>query len=98
MTTLHLSLRRPGAFVPVVMSLVALALVFGQIAFVGTARQADEGAVAHLWQILIAGQLPIIGFFAVRFLPQQPKQTLLVLALQVIAMLAACVPVFLLHW
>lgn len=98
MTHLHPALRQPSAFVPIIMSLVALALVLGQIVLVGTARQADEGTAAHLWQILIVVQLPIIAFFAIRHLPQQPKQALLVLAVQLVAGLAACVPVFLLHW
>jgi hypothetical protein len=80
------------------MSLVALGLVLGQLALVGTARQADEGAAAHLWQLLIAVQLPIIAFFALRSLPRQPKHALLVLTLQIMAVLAACAPVFLLHW
>jgi len=30
-------------------------------------------------------QLPIAGYFAVKWLPKQPKQSLMVLALQVVA-------------
>lgn len=90
--------RRPSAFLPVAMSLGALALVLGQIVFVGIARQADEGAVAHLWQLLIAAQAPVIVFFVIKYLPKQPRQTLLVLAVQGLAVLAACAPVFLLRW
>ncbi|HEX9415061.1 MAG TPA: hypothetical protein VF916_16275 [Ktedonobacterales bacterium] len=98
MTTTNPTLRQPSAFLPVTMSLVALALVLGQIAFVGVARQADEGTAAHLWQILIAAQVPIIAFFAIKYLPQKPKPAMLILALQVIAVLTACAPVFFLHW
>ena len=98
MTTRTLSVKQPSIFLPVAMSLVALALVLGHIAFVGVARAADEGAIAHTWQLLIAGQIPFIVYFAVKYLQQQPKQALLVLALQVMAILAACAPVFLLHW
>jgi hypothetical protein len=54
------------------MSLTALALVIGHILLIGTARQADEGAEAHLWQLLMAAQVPVIGFFAVRWLPRAP--------------------------
>jgi hypothetical protein len=80
------------------MSLAALAMVPGQLALVGVARQPDEGAAAHIWQILIAAQLPIIAFFAIKYLPQRPKRALIVLAIQATAVLAACAPVFLLHW
>ena len=78
------------------MSVAALGLVLGHIAVFGTARQADEGTAAHLWQLLMAGQIPVIGFFAIRWLPRAPGPALLVLALQAIAGLAAAFPVFLL--
>jgi hypothetical protein len=80
------------------MSFVALAVVIGQLALVGAARQADEGAAAHLWQILMAGQLPIMAYFAIRYLPQRPTSAALILALQVLAVLTACAPILLLHW
>ena len=92
------TLRQPTAFLPVAMSLLALAVVLSQLALVGAARQADEGTAAHLWQILVAAQLPVMAFFAVRYLPRRPKPAVLILALQVFALLAACAPVFFLHW
>ncbi|MEO7000351.1 MAG: hypothetical protein ABI068_00920 [Ktedonobacterales bacterium] len=98
MTTTHSPIRQPSALAPIAMSLVALALVLGRIALVGTAYEADEGALAHTWQLLIAAQIPIMLYFALRYLPRQPRQTSLTLTLQVIAVLAACAPVFLLHW
>lgn len=91
-------LRRPTAFLPIAMSVLALALVLGRIAFVGVAREPDEGTVAHTWQLLMAAQLPIIAFFAIRYLPRTPKPASQVLALQVLAVLAACAPVFILRW
>jgi hypothetical protein len=91
-------LKRPSAWLPLVMSLAALALVVGHIALVGTARQADEGAEVHLWQFLMAFQVPIIVYFALRWLPRTPRQALIVLALQAGAALAAAAPVFLLNW
>jgi hypothetical protein len=90
--------RGPSAVVPVAMSCAALALVIGHIAPSGIARQADEGTAAHLWQLLMAGQLPVVAFFAARWLPRAPKQALLVLVLQAAAALAALAPVFLLNW
>jgi hypothetical protein len=87
-------LKKPSALLPLAMSLTALALVLGHIAIFGAAREADEGAAAHLWQLLMAGQVPIVAFFAITWLPQAPRQALLVLALQVCAMLAALAPVY----
>lgn len=91
-------LKRPSAFVPVAMSLAALAIVVVHIVMSGTDRQADEGTAAHLWQLLMAGQIPVIGFFAIRWLPQSPRSALPVLALQAVAVLAALAPVYLLNW
>jgi hypothetical protein len=90
-------LRDPSAFVPLVMSLAAIALVVGVLATVGVPREADEGTPARVWQLLMAGQLPVIGFFAVRWLPRRPGEALLVLALQAVVGLAAAAPVFLLQ-
>src|ERR1700736_3310192 len=90
--------KHPSAFLPIAMSLVAVAVVLTHIALVGTARQPDEGTAAHLWQLLMAGQLPIILFFAVRWLPRAPRYALRVLALQAAAAVAALAPVYLLHW
>jgi hypothetical protein len=76
------------------MSVVALAIVLIHVAKFGVAREADEGTAAHLWQILMAGQLPIIAWIAIRWLPKNPKATFVVLALQLLAGLAAAAPVF----
>jgi hypothetical protein len=92
------TLTRPSALIPVVMSLAALLVVLGHIVTFGTARQADEGAAAHLWQLLMAGQLPVIAFFAIKWFPRTPGPALLVLALQASAGLAAAAPVFLLNF
>src|SRR6059058_5418982 len=91
-------IKRPSAFLPLAMSLTALAIVLVYIIMFGTARQADEGTAAHLWQILMAAQIPIIAFFAIRWLPRTPGPALLVLALQAIAGVAAAAPVFLLNF
>ncbi len=64
------------------------------IVMFGIAREADEGTAAHIWQILMAGQLPIVAFFAIKWLPQAPRQALEILALQAGAGLAALAPVF----
>jgi len=66
-------LRRPSAFLPIMMSLLALGLVIAQISLYGIAPEHDEGAAAHVFQLSIAAQLPIILFFAVRFIPKSPR-------------------------
>ena len=91
-------LKHPSAFLPVAMSTAALATVLMFVALHGTAPQADEGAAAHVWQLLMAAQVPIILFFAIKWLPQSPKNAVPVLLLQFVAALAAIAPVFLLHW
>ena len=40
--------RKPSAFVPMAMSLTALAVVLGNIAVFGVVREADEGAAAAI--------------------------------------------------
>lgn len=92
------ALKRPSALIPLVMSIAALSLVLAHIAIYGVARQADEGAAAHVWQLLMAGQIPVIAFFAIKWLPRTPGQALLVLGLQAAAVLAAAAPVFLLNF
>ena len=88
--------RQPSAFLPVAMSLVALGLTVSYLAVVGVRHEADENAVAHLFQLLMAAQVPIIGWFALRWLPRAPREGGVVLALQVTAALAALAPVFVL--
>ena len=56
-------LKHPSAFLPVVMSLAGLALVLGHVAIYGVTREADEGTAAHLWQLLMAGQMPVFWYF-----------------------------------
>jgi hypothetical protein len=73
--------KQPSALFPIVMSLAALTLVLGHAAIFGVVHEADEGAAAHVWQILMAAQLPIVACFALKWLPRQPKQSLQVLTL-----------------
>jgi hypothetical protein len=92
------TMKLPSALLPLAMSFAALAIVLGHIAMSGVARQADEGTAAHLWQLLMAGQMPVVAFFAIKWLPRSPRPALLVLALQLCAGLAALAPVYLLNW
>jgi hypothetical protein len=80
------------------MSIAALVTVLYHIAVFGIAREPDEGAAAHIWQLLMAGQVPVIAFYAIKWLPRVPKTALPVLAVQVGAALAALAPVYFLGW
>lgn len=91
-------LKHPSAFLPVAMSLTALTITGVVLMRHGAAPQTDEGTAAHLWQLLMAGQMPIIAFFAIRWLPQAPRSAAPILGLQFLAGVAAAAPVFLLHW
>ena len=87
-------IKHPSAWLPVAMSLTALAMLLGYLATFGVVHEADEGTAAHIFQILMGGQAPIVAFFALKWLPRAPKQALLVLALQIGAALAAFFPVY----
>ena len=91
-------LRHPSAFLPLLMSLGALATIAVFISLHGTAPQEDEGTAAHLWQILMATQAPIVLFFAAKWVPRAPREALPIVALQVAAAVLAMAPVFLLRW
>jgi hypothetical protein len=89
--------KQPSAFIPMAMSVMALAVVLCFLVANGVVHQADEGAEAHIWQLLMAGQCPIVVFFAIKWLPRAPRQTLSVLALQTCAGLASMAPVLFFH-
>jgi hypothetical protein len=91
-------IRQPSAFIPIAMSIAALVVVLYHAAIYGIARETDEGAAAHIWQLLMAGQVPVVAFHAVKWLPRVPRTALQVLAAQVGAALAALAPVYWLGW
>jgi hypothetical protein len=88
-------LKRPSALLPIALSAAALALVAGFILLYGTHHQGeDEGATAHLWQLLILAHGPAILFFLVKWVPREPRQAMIVFALQIVALAAALSPVY----
>ena len=92
--TVSAMMKHPTAFLPVAMSFAALATVLVHVAMFGAVREADEGTAAHIFQLLMVAEAPIVAFFAIRWLPRAPRQALLVLGLQAGAALAALAPVF----
>jgi hypothetical protein len=83
--TVGMLMRQPTGFMPVAMSLGALAMIAWFVAVHGVVHQADESAQARLWQVLVAGQVPLIAYFALRWLPRAMRPALAVLAVQVAA-------------
>jgi len=77
--------RQPSARIPLVMSLAALAFLLGYVAVAGIAHNADEGPAARIFQWIMIAQLPAVAYFAIKWLPKRPKQSLLVLAVQAMA-------------
>lgn len=82
--------------IPLLMSATALLIVLAAAVAQGPARPADEGTAAHLFQLLIAGQVPIVGFFAIKWLPRDPPHALWMLGAQLLAAALAMLPVALL--
>ena len=80
------------------MSLFALVLVGVDISSHGMRPERDEGALAHLYQMLVVGQVPIISFFVFRWLRRAPLQGLRVVVAQAFALAAALVPVHMMGW
>lgn len=94
MLTLPDMKMRLDVILPLAMSGAALITVLCHLALFGTAREPDEGAAAHLFQLLIVGQLPIALFFVVGSVRRSMRETFAVLALQGVAILLALTPVW----
>jgi hypothetical protein len=89
-------LKKPSAFLPLLMSLAALLLLIGYVAFVGVPKPSagDEGTAARVFQLLMGGQALVIGYFAVKYFRKHPSQTMFIIATQI----AAAVVPFITLW
>ena len=88
------TIRQPTVFLPLVMSFVALTMVLVHFAIFGIVEETDEGTAAHIFQLLMVGQVPIVAFLAFRWLTIAPRQTFFFIVFQVVAALAAIMAVF----
>ena len=77
--------KQPSAWIPLLMSSAALTMILVYVAMFGIVHNQDEGTPAHIFQLIMLAQLPIAGYFAVKWLPKQPKQSLIVLVTQAVA-------------
>ncbi len=87
-------LRRPVAVLPVLMSLAGLALVLEHYVRTGGAHEPDEVTEAHLFQVLMLLEVPMIGYFILSSLPRFGRSMLAVLALQALMAAAAFTSVY----
>ena len=79
--------------IPLLMSAAALLTVIAAVVAHGPSRANDEGPAAHVFQLLIAGQVPIVAFFAIKWLPRDPPRALRMLGVQLLAGALALLPV-----
>ena len=88
-------LRHPTVFLPLAMSLFALGMVLVHFTIFGIVKETDEGTAAHIFQLLIVGQVPIVAFLAFRWAAIAPRQTFFSIIFQVVTALTAIIAVFL---
>jgi hypothetical protein len=87
------TINRVCAIVPIVMSALAVLLLAFAFATGWGQGHGDEGAAAHLWQLLIGGQAPfVLGFLATADWDRW-RRVAGPLALQVGALVLALAPV-----
>ena len=86
--------KQPSAYLPLVMSLAALSLVLVHAARYGVVHEVDEGTSAHIFQLLMVAEVPLVAFFALRWLPEAPRPALRVLVSQALAIVAAFTAVY----
>jgi len=89
-------IKQPSAWLPVALSLAVFAVMLIFIATSGVpAPQPDEGTAAHLFQIWLLLEVLMISFFVFKWLPQKPRETLVVFAMQAGTML---LPMAIVHY
>jgi hypothetical protein len=87
-------LNRMSAWVPLMCSLLAFGIAMANI-LAGVPPQPDENASAHLWQLLIVLQLPLVVLFATTSDWSHWSRPARLLGLQASGIVLACVPVYL---
>jgi hypothetical protein len=86
-------LNRIAGTAPIAMSLLALLVVVAALATGSAKGQTDEGAAAHIWQLLMVAQVPLLAVFVATADWARRPRVLLMLALQALAIAAALAPV-----
>ena len=89
--------RSPSAYLPLAMSVLALALVLVSVLLFGTVRQPDEGAVVHLFQLLVIGQVPLVTWSLFHRIKCDKALGLRIFGLQTGFLAVALLPVWYFH-
>ena len=87
------SVNRLAFLLPLIFSALALGLVLTNIAL-GVPPQPDENASAHIWQLLMLCQIPLILAFLVTA-DWRARLPLRLFIVQLAAFASACLPVWL---
>lgn len=85
--------NRVAGILPLVFSGLAFVVVIANV-IAGVPPQPDEDASAHLWQLLMAAQLPLLLIFVVTA-DWRKRSTALLISAQLFAIGLACFPVWL---
>jgi len=86
-------INRISGIVPIVLSLMALGLLIVAVLTGWEKGYADEGAVAHIFQLLIVAEVPFILVFVATAEWKRIARVAGVLALQAAALTLALIPV-----
>jgi hypothetical protein len=85
--------NRAAGIIPLVFSALAFGIVIANV-IARVPPQSDEDASAHLWQLLMAAQLPLLIVF-VATADWRKRSTASLLTAQLLAVGLACLPVWL---
>jgi len=86
-----------SGWVPIAMSALAMGLLVFAFATGGKGPPGDEGAAAHLWQLLLGLQVPLIVVFLATSDWRRLLRVFAILGLQVLGLVLAMAPVALLR-
>ena len=87
-------IRKPSAWIPIVIPILFFGYIATTISTVGIVRQEDEGTAAHLFQLWLALEPFMLGFFALKWFKSARKETLIILAIQIVVALLPISVVF----
>ncbi len=91
------AINRWSGWVPIAMSVAAIALLIAALATGWEHGAKDEGVVAHSWQLLVGLQVPLIVAFLATADWRRPLGIFAILGLQVLGLVLAMAPVALLR-
>ena len=98
MTDPKAAINRWSGWLPIAMSVVAIGLLILALATGwGKGPPGDEGPAAHLWQLMVGLQAPLILAFLATADWRRPLGILAILGLQVLGLMMAMAPVALLR-